>query len=210
MNEKIEKFNKYFAIIPEESSSGLRTEVRKLASKQHFKYNDEQDFSILRVWDNIERDKSDSFELKIFPQIIRAVQALPTSSVGIEQTFSTVKLVKTLIKNQLGPESLEATLLIMQAFPEKTIEITDGMMNSCKMVKESFNLKRHPNQKKTQEKEVFSNLETSMEILLSKEEYKDPKEENSSNYTHYYDNCSQIDLNSIELKRLKKNSYKEI
>ena len=106
MNENIEKFNKYFAIIPEENSSGPRTEVRKLASKQHFQYEDEQDFSILRVWDNIERDKSDSFELKIFPQVIRAVQALPTSSVGIEQTFSTVKLVKTLIKNQLGPESI--------------------------------------------------------------------------------------------------------
>ena len=51
MNEKIEKFNKYFVIIPEENSSDVSTEARKLASKQHFKYEDEQGFSILRVWD---------------------------------------------------------------------------------------------------------------------------------------------------------------
>ena len=74
---------------------------------------------------------------------MNAAQTLPTSSSGVEQTFSGVKLIKTLLRNRLSADKVEAILLILQSYGgKKKIEISDKLVSLLKEVKGKFYQKK--------------------------------------------------------------------
>ena len=171
MDEKVSILNNYFGIIGQEKAAELRAEVRKLASRKRSKYEDGKSNNILQVWDNIERDKTDGFVFHLLPQIVRAAQALPTTSSDVEQGFSMIKLVKTLIRNQLKEESLEAIMLIIQEYSNRRILLPADLIQSFIDFKMSFNEKKNPGRirKREEIEEVVENGNGIQEILTTKQ-----------------------------------------
>jgi len=74
--------------------------------------------------------RTTNFEL--LPSIFKTIHALPTSSAAVEQSFSLVKLVKTVLRNQLSELTLQSILMICERYKdlrkEESIEITDDMI----------------------------------------------------------------------------------
>lgn len=142
LDEKVIVFNNFFKLIKEEDIPQLRTEIMKVCSKKSFQ-NSEVSKHILHYWDRIEVDKQDDTSIILLPKLVKAAHALPTSSSDVEQCFSGMKLVKTLLRNRLSEERLEAILLIIQEYKDKkALVITSEMLNLFKNAKEKLNLRK--------------------------------------------------------------------
>ena len=141
------EFNKKFKIIQEPELPQLKEEIRRLAARKRYLYVNESK-NILHTWDRIERDQTDNFKFVLLPKLAKAAQSLPTSSSDIEQSFSQMKLVKTLLRNSLKNESLEAILLIVQEFNKKKIVISDEFVTLSKLVKDKINERKMTNKRK--------------------------------------------------------------
>ena len=168
MDDKVDVFNRYFGIIEQEQTAKLREEVRKLASRKRSKYEDENS-NILKVWDRIERDKADGFEFVLLPRLVRAAQSLPTSSSDVEQGFSLIKLVKSLLRNQLKEESLEAIMLIIQEYSNRQIIISNDLVDSFLRIKKNFIDRKNPSRIRKRE-ELESISENEIGEIVSKKE----------------------------------------
>ena len=68
-------------------------------------------------------------------RLARAVQVLPCSSVPIERRFSCATDVKTIKRNNLSVESIEACLLSKQFFGNKDFYFTEEMQEKYKTVR---------------------------------------------------------------------------
>jgi len=90
--------------------------------------------SALYFWNLIENSFcSDVFYLR---QIFRASHSLPTSSAGIESSFSRMKLIKNNSRTSLKEETLQSLLLIFQEFEGKEeILISEKLLKACKKPK---------------------------------------------------------------------------
>ena len=62
----------------------------------------------LHFWDR----KKDQENLSLIPKIIFFAETLPTTSAGIEQSFSLLKLFKTERRNQLQDSTLEGLIMV--------------------------------------------------------------------------------------------------
>jgi len=67
-------------------------------------------------------------EYPLMSQLAKALLLIPYSSACVERTFSDFKTIKTNKRNCLCRESLEACLLIYQAFRQETVKITEDMI----------------------------------------------------------------------------------
>ena len=64
-----------------------------------------------------------NFKFKLLPRLAKVSQSLPTSSSDIQQSFSQMKFVKTLLRKMLKDQSLEAIPLIVQEYNKKAVDI---------------------------------------------------------------------------------------
>ena len=113
------QFNKRFNIIKEDQLSALTSEFNQLQAKTlNYFHQINDNNSILALWDIVE-----DHGYVLIPLIAKAAMILPTSSSNIEQLFSIFKQVKTLIRNSLNTDNLEAILLLSQEYKERNSRI---------------------------------------------------------------------------------------
>jgi len=116
--EKVKQLNKVFNLVTtEEEKNILSEELLRIKNIKSDYYRD-PDHSNLYMWDRLKHFE----KLILLPQIVRFAEALPTSSVTIEQFFSVIKLVKTDLRNRLQELSSEGLVLIGQEFRIKSPE----------------------------------------------------------------------------------------
>lgn len=120
IKDKMVQFNNKFKIIkPEE----LQHEFGNLMADGIEKYRKEDD-AVLSMWNAIEKAG-----YRKLAMLANAAQTLPSGSSDIENTFSETKLFKTLLRNQLSDQSLEALLLIDQEFKiHNRFHVSDGLL----------------------------------------------------------------------------------
>ena len=95
--------------------------------------------SILHMWDKIRAQEGLSLILKI----IYFAESLPTTSAGVEQSFSQVKLFKSDIRNRLQESTLEGLIFIFQEYTKsQTLSIDERIINSFNQVKKEYNIKK--------------------------------------------------------------------
>ena len=185
LSTKALEFNNYFGVIDNSQIPDLKKEIIKLTSRRRSKYENGTS-DILHIWDNIEQDNSEGFKFILLPKLVNAAQTLPTSSSGVEQTFSGVKLIKTLLRNRLSADKVEAILLILQSYGgKKKIEISDKLVSLLKEVKGKFYQK-----KKSKVRASPTSQETLKRIKSNEEE---EEEKNSQDDIAIVLNSSQND-----------------
>ena len=127
LNKSLE-FNNYFKILDDLQISNLKEEILKLTSQKRSKY-EHGATNMIEVWDRIEEDMTSGFQFTLLPKLAKIAQSLPTSSSDVEQIFSGIKLIKTLLRNRLSAEKIESILLIIQAYSgKKQIEIDNNLL----------------------------------------------------------------------------------
>jgi len=164
-NKKLKYFADYFNIVPEEQKSQLQDELMKLKSVKLDFYKNSSDGN-LHFWDRIK----DQENLSLIPKIIYFAETLPTTSAGIEQSFSLLKLLKTEKRNQLQDSTLEGLTLVSQEYSDhKQSFINEKIMKLFMQVKNEFNVK-----KKVYQKQVnIKNIEVRSNSLIHPEESKE-------------------------------------
>jgi len=122
--KKLLYFCDFFNLLTEEDKPVLQEELIKLKSAKISFYQDSSS-SILHMWDRIKLKE----KLNLIAKIVYYTESLPTTSAGLEQSFSQVKLMKTDLRNRLGEETLEGLMLISQEFGEKAgLEINEKVI----------------------------------------------------------------------------------
>jgi len=138
VKEKLKEFCNYFNLLSEEEKPKLTEELIQLKSIK-VDYYRRLSFNILHMWDQIQEREG----LSLIPRIIRFAESLPTTSAGIEQSFSQIKLVKSDIRNRLHEATLEGIILISQEFSDhQKISVDEKMIHLFKKTKKEFNLKK--------------------------------------------------------------------
>ena len=133
--QKLKRFCDFFKLIKEEEKSQLQEEFVKLKDIRIDYYQDSSK-SLLHMWDRIQSNEN----LNLIPKIVFFAEALPTTSAGLEQSFSQIKLLKTDLRNRLEESTLEGLALISQEFSEaKSVQIDDKMVKLFLEVKKNFN-----------------------------------------------------------------------
>ena len=136
LTSKLMDFNKYFKVVDESQIPELKKYILKLTSTKRSKYEKDA-HNVFHVWDRIEQDQSNNIHFVLLPKLANIAQSLPTSSADVEQTFSGVKLIKTLLRNKLSAEKVEAILLLIQAFGKrKSIIIEKKIVELYQIVRE--------------------------------------------------------------------------
>ena len=131
-------FCEYFKLLAEEDKLILQEELVKLKNMRINYYIDSSS-GILHMWDRIQTNE----RLQLIPKIVYFAETLPTTSAGLEQSFSQVKLLKTDIRNRLQEATLEGLVLVSQEFYEKTgLDIDEKMIKLFIEVKKTFNNKK--------------------------------------------------------------------
>ena len=98
---------------------------------------------MIEVWDRIEDDVTNGFQFTVLPKLVKMAQSLPTSSSDVEQTFSGIKLIKTLLRNRLSAEKIESILLIIQAYGgKKKIDIDKKLIELHEDLSKVFSEKK--------------------------------------------------------------------
>jgi len=133
LKEKILSFNKTFEIIAQDQVKDLCEEISALVSSNIDWARIKSQESTLYLWDIIEcsssKNEDGSSKYQLLSKILQTAHALPTSSACIEQSFSSLKLVKKAIRSNLHERTTQSLMLIAQEFLDKPIIITDKLLN---------------------------------------------------------------------------------
>jgi len=144
--KKLKSFCDYFQIISEDEKPLLQDELIKLKNIRVDYYQDSST-NTLHMWDRIQANEN----LILIPKIVFYAESLPTSSAGVEQSFSQIKLLKSDLRNRLEEATLEGLVLISQEFSEsKNICIDEKMIKLFLEVKKNFNKKKIVQKKSSQ------------------------------------------------------------
>lgn len=84
-------------------------------------------------------------EMEAFPllnKIFQTAHALPTSSSGVEQSFSSMKLIKSAIRNRLHEETVQSLMMICEEHRENGIIISEEMVQLYEQQKEELRLRK--------------------------------------------------------------------
>ena len=145
LKENILYFNETFSIIPLEKVSDLLEEVNLLDSHEKVWMRSVCKESALHLWNLIEGTSVFSTGEAKYPllsRIFRIAHSLPTSSACIEQSFSSLKLIKNNLRNQMNEKALESLILIQQEFRNGDITISDEMIQSYEEEKQSLRVRK--------------------------------------------------------------------
>jgi len=168
MEKKILRFIDYFKIYPNDKPLILE-EISTLMKLDLTKEYQIAKGSSLYLWNLVERASN----FKFLPEIFKLAHALPTGSASVEQCFSTMKLIKSQIRNRLQEATLEALLLIKEEFrnngKNNRIQVHQEVLNSYEKLKEDIN------RRKSKEKN-----EDEMQIEINKENLMNEIEQNDS------------------------------
>ena len=141
LNKTLE-FNNHFKILEDSQLPELKKEILKLTSQRRSKY-EQGAANMIEVWDRIEDDVTNGFQFTVLPKLVKMAQSLPTSSSDVEQTFSGIKLIKTLLRNRLSAEKIESILLIIQAYGgKKKIDIDKKLIELHEDLSKVFSEKK--------------------------------------------------------------------
>jgi len=168
---KLKEFCDYFNLLTEEDKPLLQEELIKLKSIKINYYRDNS-HSTLHMWDLLKAQEN----LVLIPKIIHFAETLPTTSAGIEQSFSQIKIFKTDLRNRLNEESLEGLILISQEFVQSgRISIDERMMQLFKQAQKNFYSK-----KVIKNKSQKLNEKIEQEPLIEEMKNQDQESENKS------------------------------
>jgi len=185
VKQKILEFNKVFKLEYDESQ--IVTEINKLFGEEFFRSR-----FTLETWTWIEnqynqRTPKRKPEFPILSNIFKLVHVLPVSSAGVEQSFSTLKTLKSSLRNQLKESTVESIMFIQQGYDHrKPFEISNRLLEIYSETKKQLKKVR------IQLKSISSNFNNDME---------EEKSFNSKNL-----NIRQGDHLTSKLKNLKKTS----
>jgi len=146
LKEKILTFDEIFGITSKDNKIELCEEINTLISTNINWMRIESRNSSLHLWDLIEfandRNQNGDNEYKHLTKIFRLAHILPTSSACIEQSFSSLKFIKNLLRNSLREETVQSLIIIAQEFKDKDIIISEEMLHRYNSVKESLNKRK--------------------------------------------------------------------
>ena len=127
----------------------------------------------LKVWSQLRDEPSENVSLsQTYPNLLKffeALTALPTSSAGIEQTFSLVKLIKNRLRGGLAVETIESPLLIAEHSKQSTL-LKDSIISLIQKQKHALNVRKSHSSN-------FISPETTSQTIQNLDE---PLNENSS------------------------------
>jgi len=140
---KVITFNKFFKVMPEEKLNELSKEISLLFTSMN---NDilmlkrESKNSSLILWSLIKETLGkDQNGYNIFPhlsKILNIAHVLPTTSAGVEQTFSLLKLIRSSLRTNLREETVQSLALIHQRFQDiRKFSVSDEMLKTFDQAK---------------------------------------------------------------------------
>lgn len=136
--QKLTYFCDYFHLLTEEDKPLLLEELARLKNIKISHYQ-ENSSSLLHMWDKIQTQE----KLVLIPKLAYFAEALPTTSAGIEQSFSQIKLFKSDLRNRLSEATLEGLVFIFQEFQENnTVCVSEKLMKSFVETKKGYNKKK--------------------------------------------------------------------
>ena len=136
--KKLMDFCEFFKLLKEKEKPMLQEELVKLKNVTISNYQDSSS-SILHMWDRLQSNE----KLNLIPKIAYFAETLPTTSAGLEQSFSQVKLLKTDIRNRLSEETLEGLMFVTQEItPKSGLNIDEKVLTKFIEVRKKFNEKR--------------------------------------------------------------------
>ena len=162
---KILKFNETFQIIPPSQIVSLNEEISQIflnSDEILFAKLNSKDSSLLMrdILKKANQNPNGSAKYPLLSKILSTVHALPTSSSGLEQSFSRLKFVKNALRSRMKAETVQALLLISEAFQGKDeITISNLMVELFDQVR--FVLNKRKSSAKI--KEFQSNEESKIE-----------------------------------------------
>jgi len=145
LKEKILNINNTFAIISSEQIPDLVDEINSLKSKEKLWMRVVCKESSLHLWDLIQGvslSEDGNSKYPLLSKVFRIAHSLPTSSSGIEQVFSSLKLVKSNLRNRLNENTVQSLILILQKFNDEEIIISDKMVENYKHVRDALNVRK--------------------------------------------------------------------
>jgi len=135
---KFKEFSEYFNLIGEEEKALLQDELIKMKNVKvdYYRNTNSND---LQMWDKIRAQE----DLKLIPKIIYFAESLPTTSAGVDQSFSLVKLIKSDIRNRLQETTLEGLIFVAQEYSEtQIISIDSRIINLAIQLKKDYAIKK--------------------------------------------------------------------
>jgi len=191
LKKKILLFNEIFQIIPLDSINQLSHEIHQLTQQDLFTLRKKAKKSSLYLWNLIQETCED---YKLLDKIFRTAHALPTSSAPIEQTFSTLKLIRDENRTSLLEETCEGLIIIHEKYQNEEIKISNLMMEKFNQIREeligrktkqdqrvqeSMNEEKLEGKSKEREEEKIEELESEsifVELIEREEEYLFPED----------------------------------
>ena len=136
--EKLSIFCEFFNLLDEEDKPKLKEELIKLKNIK-VNYYQESSTNTLHMWDRLKSQEG----LNLIPKLIFFAESLPTTSAGLEQSFSQIKLFKSEIRNRMTEATLEGLILISQELAEnKYLNVDEKMIKLFQEVKSNFHQKK--------------------------------------------------------------------
>ena len=145
LRSKILKFNNTFRLVPFLETKQLSDEITMLCNEDILWARASAKNSSLYLWDLIEGTSeaiNGISKYRHLSTIFRTAHSLPTSSAGIEQSFSTLKFVKNALRSNLLEETTQSLLLIAQKYQNNEIEVSDTMVELYNKMKEKLNRRK--------------------------------------------------------------------
>src|SRR5690349_4661327 len=101
-----------FSIVPLNQISNLSKELNQLMNHPNFIWlKSTAKDSSLYLWDLIQNTYGE-YSFTFLPRLFEIAHSLPTSSAGIEQSFSLMKLVRNTLRSNLREDTTQSPLLI--------------------------------------------------------------------------------------------------
>ena len=163
--EKIYDFNEKFQIVSEGEIPKLNQEINTLMSQDFLRMKVFCKESSLHLWSMIEGMSSTEDVTLKYPtlsKIFKVAHCLPISSSCIEQTFSSLKLIKSNIRSNSQESTTQSLLLIIQKYQNKLIVIDDDMVEEYEAIKSALNVRKSNHRILTQQ--VVEEAKTNNEV----------------------------------------------
>ena len=162
LKEKVMFFNQKFNIVSEQDFEAAILEIDNLQECSLEFEKTVAKKSSLDFWSLIEHNfGSNVYHLS---QIWRAAHSLPTSSSNMEQSFSKMKLIKSLLRSSLQEDTVQSLLLIAQEYQDvDEIEIPQKLIEAYHRVRYTLN------KRKSGEGTISNNLQSMQDREEEKE-----------------------------------------
>jgi len=118
IEKSIMRFNDIFQIFPKEKSPEIAKEIIKLTNMDLTREMKMSMSSSLYLWDLVRNTTDFTYLSAIF----LAAHSLPTSSAPVEQAFSSLKLIKSNLRNRLQENTLQSLMMISEKFKSNSHE----------------------------------------------------------------------------------------